>query len=112
VESQLTPFPSRFLQDCAQIVSFVVLYYDHALTFPEEVRIIWSRMSWKGSWIYLANRYLSFAAYITVAVANWTPLSTAACNRYLLFREGLLVLSTAIVTCEYHTVTLRTHNLD
>lgn len=42
------------------IVLSAFLYYDHALTFSEEVRRIWRAPLSKGSLWFLLNRYLAF----------------------------------------------------
>lgn len=42
------------------------LYYDHALTFSEEVRRIWRAPLSKGSLWFLVNRYLAFFGMCTL----------------------------------------------
>jgi hypothetical protein len=91
---------SSFVQKCVQVASVVLVYYDHTLTFPDEVRVVWSRISWKGTWLFLLNRYLTFVTYIIVAVYSWTPFSETSCALFLVSREGVFVVSTAVVTCE------------
>jgi hypothetical protein len=89
-----------FLQDCAAAASAVILFYDHIITFADELRLVWFRMSGKSLWLFLLNRYLAFAAYIPIAVLIWVPLSQAGCSRFLVVRQGLLVLSALVISCE------------
>jgi hypothetical protein len=93
-----------FVQNCVLLASVVLVYYDHALTFPDEVRVVWSRTSWKGTWLFLLNRYLTFATYVVVVVFNWAPFSETTCALFLLCREGVFVVATVIVTCECNTI--------
>lgn len=48
------------------IVLSAFLYYDHALTFSEEVRRIWRAPLSKGSLWFLFNRYLAFFGMCTL----------------------------------------------
>lgn len=51
------------------LVSFVILYYDYALTLPAEVERFWSSrsLSWASSLFYV-NRYLSLFGHIPVMI--------------------------------------------
>ncbi|KAF8072079.1 hypothetical protein FPV67DRAFT_1483847 [Lyophyllum atratum] len=50
------------------LVSFVILYYDYALTLPAEVQRFWSSpLSWAPSFFYV-NRYLALFGHIPVMI--------------------------------------------
>ncbi|KAF8509966.1 hypothetical protein JB92DRAFT_3119403 [Gautieria morchelliformis] len=60
------------------IASFVVLLYDHILTFNDEVHYIWCSNKKLVSWLFLLNRYvtpLGFIINISAYTSTlWTPL--------------------------------------
>jgi hypothetical protein len=90
-----------FLYNCLLVVSVAVLYYDHALTLSDEVRLVWGHLSARSSWLFLMNRYLAFFGYLAVLVFSYITMSEAGCKRFHTFRQGLLVASVIIITCEY-----------
>jgi hypothetical protein len=92
--------PRSFLQNCAQVASVALLYYDHALTLPAERRL-WARGGGRGAWALALNRYLAVGTYIPVAVLNFVPLGAAACSAFSAARQWLLVLSVLIVGCKW-----------
>jgi hypothetical protein len=89
--------PRRFLQNSAQAAAVVILYYDHLLTFPAEVRVIWHRGARRATWAFLLLRYLSFVIYVPIVIFSFVPLGPAACQAYFDARQGVLVLSLLIV---------------
>jgi hypothetical protein len=89
-----------FLLDCVIFASSALLFYDHVITFADEVRLVWLRMSGKGSWLFLANRYLAFFTYIVLDVFNGVQVSETGCKRFSPVRQGLLVLSVLVIACE------------
>jgi hypothetical protein len=80
------------------IVSIAIIYYDHILTFSEEMHLMWSRPFTRGSWVFLLNRYVAFVGYIAVTVVGFTFPSLVACDRFMWFRQYLAAFS-AIVIC-------------
>ncbi|TFK33632.1 hypothetical protein BDQ12DRAFT_766263 [Crucibulum laeve] len=80
-----SPFDSHALATAAlhlraakyfQIASFVMLLYDHALTFSEEVERVWKQRITGASVLFLINRYATPLQFIVVIDAfhdpNWT----------------------------------------
>jgi hypothetical protein len=92
--------PTSFIQNCAQLASATLLYYDHALTFPAELRAIWTRGRGRGAWAFVFIRYLAFIAYILVAIINLVPLSSHACIAFGTARQWLLLVSIVVVACK------------
>jgi hypothetical protein len=80
------------------LASCVMLFYDIAITFGEEVERIWLRPFSGATVLWFLNRYLSPLGYIVVIVAfhdpSWGP---AACNRYVLFPEVLKIFTATAV---------------
>jgi hypothetical protein len=99
-------FLSRFLINCVQIASFTLLAYDHVLTLPSEIRVIWSRPIRKlGVWLFLINRYYGLAVSIfgnlsAVATDNFAPFDETQCRLLLAVRPVLLLPSALVVGCE------------
>jgi hypothetical protein len=83
------------------IVSIAVIYYDHILTFSEEMHLMWSRPFTRGSWVFLLNRYVAFVGYIAVTVFSFTIPSMVACGRFIWFREYLAAFSAIMICSEF-----------
>ncbi|KAI0259229.1 hypothetical protein BC834DRAFT_974468 [Gloeopeniophorella convolvens] len=49
------------------LVGLVTVLYDHALTFDDELRLIWRAPNSFAKWIILSNRYITEIALIAVA---------------------------------------------
>jgi len=43
------------------------MFYDHALTFGDEVRLLWAAPSSFAKWMFLINRYLTALCLVLVA---------------------------------------------
>ncbi|KZP23938.1 hypothetical protein FIBSPDRAFT_951535 [Athelia psychrophila] len=64
------------LHTYVQLVSVMVLWYDHIITMPAEISGIWSRKKTLISWLYLMNRYLATfgnAAFFAVVFKTLSP---------------------------------------
>ncbi|KIM42726.1 hypothetical protein M413DRAFT_122450 [Hebeloma cylindrosporum] len=82
-----------------QLAAFVMLVYDHMLTFDQEVNRIWRQKLSGASVLFLINRYITPLQFIIILVAfqdpNWT---LQACDNYVLF-EGVSSV-TLVAVCE------------
>ncbi|THH00149.1 hypothetical protein EW026_g2345 [Hermanssonia centrifuga] len=56
-------------------VGLVILFYDHLLTLPDEVKLVWGAPASFAKYAFLLNRYLVLASLITVAhaMAGFVP---------------------------------------
>lgn len=99
---------ARYL-DIFYIVSLSLLYWDHFLTFDDEVKYVWrSSFSWSSFWFFL-NRYFAFFGNIPVIVIAFSySLPTSICNQYHLYHQ-LLILFTQCIVCVI--LTLRVYAL-
>jgi hypothetical protein len=106
----LFSFLSRFLINCVQFASFTLLAYDHVLTLPSEIRVVWSRPMRKlGVWLFLINRYYGLALSISgnlfaVATDNLATFGEAQCRIFVAVRPVLLLPSALVVGCELTNV--------
>lgn len=84
-----------------QLAAFVVLIYDHIVTFSQEVERVWTRKLNGASILFLINRYVTPLQFIIIIDAFhdpiWTP-APAACKRIVLFEGASTVALLAV--CE------------
>jgi hypothetical protein len=89
------------------------LFYDHALTFPTELRVIWRRPLGKGAWLFLLNRYIAFFGNLpNIVLEHFVILDEAGCRHYLLLRECVLLSSVLVIGCEYSSDTMLSRQLN
>ncbi|KJA19923.1 hypothetical protein HYPSUDRAFT_43818 [Hypholoma sublateritium FD-334 SS-4] len=66
--------------------NYVMLLYDHMITFGEEVDKIWSRPFTLPTLLFYLNRYVTHLQYIVIQVAfHETTWSDSVCRRYVKF---------------------------
>jgi len=62
------------------VASITVLYYDHIITFSEEVGKIWNRKISFINTLFIINRYITSLGYIPIAYFMFhSPPETAMC---------------------------------
>jgi len=82
-----------------QLASFIMLIYDHMLTFSEEIERVWKQKITGASVLFLLNRYLTPLQFIVIVVAFQDPGWTKkACHDYVKFEGASTVALVAI--CE------------
>ncbi|THU94445.1 hypothetical protein K435DRAFT_798873 [Dendrothele bispora CBS 962.96] len=54
----------------------VFLYYDHILTFPMEVKFLWSHLGFNGKSLFLLNRYYSVLGSVVVTYSMFSNALT------------------------------------
>ncbi|CDO77539.1 hypothetical protein BN946_scf184912.g38 [Trametes cinnabarina] len=80
------------------LAACVMLFYDMALTFGDEVENIWKQRFTGATVLWALNRYLSPLGYIVVIVSWHDPSwSKTTCQRYVLFPEVLKVFTATAV---------------
>ncbi|KAJ3814548.1 hypothetical protein EV368DRAFT_40391, partial [Lentinula lateritia] len=98
---------NRQLEDYFHLFSITFLYWDHLITFPDEVQYLWKRsMGWSTA-LFFFNRYFAALGNIVVTVSLFSSGLTESvgilsssysdCRPFHLFRELLLVLTQVIV---------------
>ncbi|KAI0365967.1 hypothetical protein BV20DRAFT_1055994 [Pilatotrama ljubarskyi] len=80
------------------LASCVMLFYDIAITFGDEVEKIWKQRFTGATVLWFLNRYLSPLGYIVVIVSFHDPSwSKATCQRYVLYPEVLKIFTATVV---------------
>jgi len=74
------------------------LYYDHLLTFDQEIDYLWARPKHQSSYWFFLNRYFSLFGNVAVTVLGFSEFSGESCKRYLLFRQ-LFLIANQIIVC-------------
>jgi len=82
-----------------QIAAFVMLIYDHFLTFSDEVERIWKQKITGASILFFINRYVTPLEFIVIINAFQDPKWTKqACHHFVKFEGAATVALVAI--CE------------
>lgn len=79
-------------QKYVHIFAFAFLLYDHALTFDEEVHLIWSGPRIRGSYWFLFLRYVNTLGNIAEMAASWVNLTAEGCRIYNTSRQIFLIV--------------------
>ncbi|KAI0345931.1 hypothetical protein BDW22DRAFT_928472 [Trametopsis cervina] len=68
------------------LASLTMMLYDHALTFPQEVQVIWKRKKTYISYLFFLVRYYSVLAMIVITFGFFSPeLTREDCSHWMLF---------------------------
>jgi len=82
-----------------QLAAFVMLIYDHMLTFDLEVDRIWKQKLSGASILFLINRYVTPIQFIVILLAFHDPdLMSRGCDNYAFFEGASSV--TLIAVCQ------------
>ncbi|KAJ3558186.1 hypothetical protein NM688_g1075 [Phlebia brevispora] len=75
--SQMRPRAARHY---LTIASIVLTWYDHLLTFDDELRHVWSRRWSAGTWLFLVIRYFSLSLITSnlTTLMTWNSIEVAA----------------------------------
>ncbi|KAJ3503715.1 hypothetical protein NLJ89_g8309 [Agrocybe chaxingu] len=69
-----------------QLAGFVILLYDHALTFDDEVERIWKHRLSGASLLFLLNRYISpLRSIVAITAFHYPHWTGAACSNFVQF---------------------------
>ncbi|CAK5272706.1 unnamed protein product [Mycena citricolor] len=97
------------------LAGIVVLYWEHLVTFEDEVKYLWQRARTASTYAFLLNRYLASFGNLVVLVFHFTPLPSTVqsptrccridsfaelerrCNGANLFRQLLLLLNQIVI---------------
>jgi len=75
------------------------LYYDHIITFSQELRKIWKRRLTILNTLFIINRYTTFFGYIPIAYFTFNSTSDVTdCSRFVLFPAALSIITQAIIS--------------
>jgi len=98
-----------FSLQCYTLASITFLYYDHFITFPEEIRKIWKRRLSFLNILFIINRYTTCFGYIPIIYFTFhSSTGTATCAAYIHYPSVLSIITQTIITI---IVTLRCYAL-
>ncbi|CAK5272337.1 unnamed protein product [Mycena citricolor] len=63
------------------LAGIVVLYWEHLVTFEDEVKYLWQRTRTASTYAFLLNRYLASLGNLVVLVFHFTPLPSTVQRR-------------------------------
>ncbi|KAH9852435.1 hypothetical protein C2E23DRAFT_730893 [Lenzites betulinus] len=88
----------RWAAKMFSLASCVMLFFDIAITFGDEVEKIWKQRFTGATVLWFLNRYLSPLGYIVIIVSFHDPSwSKDTCQRYVLFPEVLKVFTATAI---------------
>ncbi|KAF9445267.1 hypothetical protein P691DRAFT_735258 [Macrolepiota fuliginosa MF-IS2] len=80
-----------------QLAAFVMLVYDHLLTFGQEVERVWKQRLSAASVLFLVNRYATILQFVALLDAFHNPhWAGQVCNRSVLFEGSSTVALVAV----------------
>ncbi|THU96205.1 hypothetical protein K435DRAFT_101806 [Dendrothele bispora CBS 962.96] len=83
--------------DYMYLLGTVILYWDHILTFGDEVKYIWFRPKISSSYWFFLNRYIAFFGSIPLLVLTLATSNISVCKRYNTLYQSLFILNVARV---------------
>lgn len=87
------------IKNVFSFVGVCILYYDHLITFGDEVRQVWSRPKRAGAYWFFFSRYFAFFTNLAAMVSQNAKfgMSPQGCRQYNLFRQLDLVATQTLV---------------
>ncbi|KAJ7274817.1 hypothetical protein C8J57DRAFT_1312801 [Mycena rebaudengoi] len=85
------------VHDYLYLVPITFLYWDHLMTFGDEVRYLWNRPKTLSTCCFLLNRYLAAFGDIVVTVFVYTTVPGSVCKRINLYRQILLIVNQILI---------------
>ncbi|KAJ6511677.1 hypothetical protein DFH09DRAFT_1197742 [Mycena vulgaris] len=73
------------------------LYWDHLLTFGDEVRYIWNKPKTASAYCFFLNRYFAAFGDVAVTVYSYHKVPESGCPNWNLFRQILLIVNQVTV---------------
>ncbi|KAJ7135706.1 hypothetical protein C8R44DRAFT_768896 [Mycena epipterygia] len=79
------------------VISITFLYWDHLMTFGDEVRYLWRKAKTRSTYYFFLTRYLACFGDIAITVFQFTVVPISVCPHVSLFRQLLLIVNQCIV---------------
>ncbi|KAJ7206854.1 hypothetical protein GGX14DRAFT_637094 [Mycena pura] len=93
------------VHDYLFLPAITFLFWDHLITFGDEVRFLWKRTRTPSTYCFLLNRYLAFFGYITIAVFTFTvPDSVRETFIYIPFTCSDMCLPVVGYPISFHSI--------
>ncbi|KAI0089518.1 hypothetical protein BDY19DRAFT_108365 [Irpex rosettiformis] len=95
------PLDQLYVHSFLHIVGITILFYDHILTFGEEISRIWASPGSGASLYFLLTRYFSFFVTITITFGNFSnsfsTVQPPSCLDYVFYRQVVLMATQILV---------------
>ncbi|KAJ7053659.1 hypothetical protein C8F01DRAFT_1165782 [Mycena amicta] len=85
------------LHDYLALPGLTLLFWDHILTFGDEVRFLWRRQRTLSTYCFLLNRYTALFGDIAILYFTFYSIPAEACKSVNLFRQLLLILNQTLI---------------
>ncbi|KAA1469921.1 hypothetical protein DENSPDRAFT_796979 [Dentipellis sp. KUC8613] len=96
----ISAIQSTYATKYLSAIGLVALIYDHILTLPDEIRLIWKAPRSFAKWAFLANRYIVALCLILVANElcgfNMIEFSSQVCKGFLSTMSMICVCSISL----------------
>ncbi|KAF8193216.1 hypothetical protein K438DRAFT_846056 [Mycena galopus ATCC 62051] len=89
----LTTLRALQVHDVLFLISISVLYFDHLITFGDEIRFLWKKAKTPSTYSFLVNRYLAFFGDIVVTFFVFKTVPDSVCKHINIFRQLLLIFN-------------------
>ncbi|KAJ7219673.1 hypothetical protein B0H12DRAFT_317001 [Mycena haematopus] len=96
-EDETTIAQAVRLQNELHLISISFLYWDHCLTFSDEVRFLWRKAKTRSTYYFFLNRYFAFFGDVAITVFHFAAVPISVCTHVNIFRELLLVINQCLV---------------
>ncbi|KAF5374891.1 hypothetical protein D9758_000513 [Tetrapyrgos nigripes] len=88
-----------FWSQCVELASFIILYYDYALTFPDEVEFFWKR-SCRAFFaiLFYTNRYLSVFGNLPHFLVRFGLEQLSVCKTLELYNQYFVSINQLVIS--------------
>jgi len=85
------------LSDDMRLLGSTILYYDHLITFSDEVDYIWNRPKTPSAYWFFLNRYFGLFSRIAGTIFSTVRQSSTSCKRFRVYRYTTLIVGHLII---------------
>ncbi|KAJ6627622.1 hypothetical protein B0H10DRAFT_355111 [Mycena sp. CBHHK59/15] len=75
------------------LIPITFLYWDHLMTFGDEVRFLWRKPKTPSTYCFFLNRYLACFSDVAVAIFVFSTVPPSVCTTFNLIRQIVLLLN-------------------
>ncbi|KAH8994137.1 hypothetical protein EDB86DRAFT_1286090 [Lactarius hatsudake] len=80
------------LTKCFGVASFTILVWDHIITFPDEVELIWKGGKGLVVYLFFLNRYIIPLSFIVNLCAYFGLVGSDSCHHFVRFEGSMTIL--------------------
>ncbi|KAH9029015.1 hypothetical protein EDB84DRAFT_252647 [Lactarius hengduanensis] len=93
-------YRNSILTKCFGVASFTILVWDHIITFPDEVELIWKGGKGHVVYLFFLNRYLiplSFVVNLWAYFSLEGTLGSQSCSHFVRFEGSMTMIGISVV---------------